>query len=98
MTEDELKTELGRRSVAFTQKDEQYGTRFECKGGEIFSAYKSGKLVCQGKDTELAREIRAMHEGPVAVAAPAEAPAAAAAQGPAIFIVYGHDKAARDQL
>jgi len=98
MTTEELKAELGRRGVAFTEKIEQYGTRLECKGGEIFRSYDSGKLVCQGKNTEIARDIRAIHEGAVAVATAVEAPAAAPAQGPAIFIVYGHDKVARDQL
>ena len=98
MTAEELKVELSRRGVAFVEKGEQYGTRFECKSGEIFSAYKSGKLVCQGKNTDLAREVRAMHEGAAPVAAALEAPAALAPQGPAIFIVYGHDKPARDQL
>ena len=88
--------ELSRRSVGFGEKKEQYCTRFECKGGEIFQAHKSGKLVCQGKDTQLLREIKGMHESGAVAAV--EAPVLAQAKGPDIFIVYGHDTAARDQL
>lgn len=96
MTADDLRAELARRGVPFPEKEEQYGTRFDCKTGEIFRAYKSEKLVCQGKDTPLSREIKELHEGVPATAG--EAPAAPQAKGPDIFIVYGHDTAARDQL
>jgi predicted nucleotide-binding protein len=96
MTADELRTELLRWGVAFSEKREQYATHFECKAGEIFRAYDSGKLVCQGKNTLLARKIKAMHDGGVAVTV--EAPAAVQAAGPPIFIVYGHDTGTRDQL
>jgi predicted nucleotide-binding protein len=96
MTADELRAELGRRGSMFTEKKAQYAIRFECKSGEIFQAYDSGKLVCQGKDSQLARDIKGMHQGAAVVAV--EAPVQAPAPGPEIFIVYGHDTGARDQL
>src|SRR5436190_1081790 len=100
MTADDIRTILSQRGAVFTEKATQNGRRFDCKTGEIFNVFDSGKMSFQGKqDTALAREIKALHGGAGDAAAPAEVAAAPVNTGaPAIFVVYGHDTAARDQL
>lgn len=102
MTTDELRAILKQRGVPFTEKPVQNGTRFDCKSGEIFNVFDSGKMSFQGKQgTTLAKDIRAQHEGAAEAPGIAEAPAVpavlAAAASP-IFIVYGHDVDSRNQL
>ena len=67
--------------------------------------FESGKMSFQRKqDTQLARDVKALYEsGQPVPARPAKAPllaepAVAARATRPIFIVYGHDLAARDQL
>lgn len=106
MTSDELRRLVKERSVEFTEKPTQSGTRFDCRGGETFNVFRTGKISFQRKqDTPLASEVRRLYEGGSAIATgqqSAEAPQSVpAAGGPAVrpvFIVYGHDLAARDQL
>jgi predicted nucleotide-binding protein len=104
MTTDELRALLKARNVTFSEKGVQGGTRFDCKSGEIFNVFSTGKMSFQGKpDTSLAQEIRDLYEGGGTTGdRPREAsilpPAASPAIGRPAFIVYGHDTAARDQL
>jgi len=103
MTTDELRAILGERGVVYSEKPVQNGIRFDCKTGETFNVFDTGKMSFQRKqDTALAQEIKSLYEGvPAAIEHPREAapivPAAPQATRP-VFIVYGHDTAARDQL
>jgi predicted nucleotide-binding protein len=93
MAPDEIRAVLQEQNIPFEEKAIQDGTQFRCRDGEIFSVYKSGKLVCGGKITDLSKLIEKQSQGVKAVrAVPQPAPAAA------IFVVYGHDKQARDDL
>jgi hypothetical protein len=82
MTSDELRGILRDRDVPFHEKPVQNGTRFDCKTGEIFNVFNTGKMSFQGKQsTALAKDIRAQYEGAVeapALAEPQIIPAAAA--------------------
>jgi hypothetical protein len=71
MTSEELQRILKDRSVLFTEKSVQHGTSFNCKSGEIFNVFDSGKMSFQGKQgTALANDIRALYDGtPAAPAA-----------------------------
>lgn len=85
-----------------------YGTQFRCRGGEIFNVYDSGKFVPQGRqDTSVAREVASR----VGESAEQDVPVPSAvsmgvedierqevAPDRRVFIVYGHDSAARDGL
>jgi len=66
------------------------GTRLRLEGGAIVNVFDNGTVNCQGKNSE-AVKIR-LGLGAVA---PQAAPARA---GPKVFVVYGHNTAARDQL
>jgi hypothetical protein len=59
MTSDELRRILKDRSVPFNEKPVQNGTRFDCKSGEIFNVFDTGKMSFQGKQsTALAIAMR----------------------------------------
>jgi len=94
MTPDELRDELRRRGIRYDERAVQNGTQFRCPGGEIFTVYNTGKCLIQGtRDSELARAIQECSPaGRVVV--PRDA---VAGPGP-VFIVYGHDEAARNEL
>lgn len=104
MTADELRAFLKQRQVLFEEKPLEYGTQFRCKLGEIFSVFETGKLSVQGKKTELSQEVYGWGEsGETLSDQPQKAEAStptAKALGPdrRIFIVYGHDVPAREQL
>lgn len=62
MTGDELRGILKGRGVPFSEKPVQNGTRFDCKSGEIFNVFFTGKMSFQGKQaTALAKNIRAQY-------------------------------------
>jgi hypothetical protein len=91
MTADELRDFLNERGANFGEQEISYGGKFQCETGEIFVAYDTGKVVCQGKATGLAKTVKDWKR-------PAEATAqvkpkqavAAVATGPSkrVFIVY----------
>ena len=93
MAPDEIRAILLEMNVPFEEKAIQDGIQFRCRDGETFSVYKTGKLVCGGRITELSKIIEKRSQG-VKAAGPAAQPAPA----DAIFVVYGHDKQARDDL
>lgn len=93
MTLDELRAVLKEIGTTFEEKPVQYGTQVRCKDGEIFTVYKSGKLVCGGAVTDLTKVVEAHQQGGTAAARPAHPVAQ-----DTIFIVYGHDTQTRDEL
>jgi predicted nucleotide-binding protein len=92
MTLKELRTLLHEKGVAFGEKPIQNGTQVQCKDGEKFSVYNTGKVVCGGKITALTHLVEAEKDGA------ARAAAAQPVAQDAIFIVYGHDTPTRDDL
>jgi predicted nucleotide-binding protein len=103
--QDDLRELLHGRGIEFTEEPCQFGIRFRCAGGEVFTAYDKGTIQAQGAATALAEEVKAMSRprgvppGPQPVARVAERAAAqVAAPDRRVFIVYGHDTAARDNL
>ncbi len=102
MTSDELRKVLNDRGVKFTEKPAQQGARFDCTSGETFNVFETGKMSFQRKqNTPLAKYVKALYEGGAAerpAELPLAVPAAAALAARPVFIVYGHDLPARDQL
>ena len=85
-------------------KDIQHDQQFVLSEGTRANWYSSGKVVVQGKDSEEKSLLTSVVNGgsvqPAAQAQPTEdAPVqAGTAVEPKVFIVYGHDTEARDQL
>ncbi|MGA8598433.1 MAG: nucleotide-binding protein [Bryobacteraceae bacterium] len=105
MTSDALRKVLNDRGVQFTEKPVQNGLRFDCASGETFNVFETGKMSFQRKqNTPLAVDIKALYEGGVAAPVLERRPVdlqSAVTVAPAarpVFIVYGHDLPARDQL
>jgi predicted nucleotide-binding protein len=99
MTGDDLREILKGRSVPFNEKPVQNGIRFDCKSGEIFNVFGTGKMSFQGKQTTaLAKDIRAQYEGAAEAPALAEAQIVPAPAHAPVFVVYGHDVDSRNQL
>jgi predicted nucleotide-binding protein len=94
MTLEELRSLLKDQGAAFDEKPIQNGTQVRCKSGEVFSVYETGSVVCGGKITDLTSQIKARLQPESASRPVAAQPAAQEA----IFIVYGHDTQARDEL
>lgn len=98
MTADDLRSYLEEQGVDFRENDVPYGRQFRCAGGEVFIVYDKGTLNIQGKLTGLAQAVRELDGGraPRAVGRP-RAVERAEPQKP-VFIVYGHDRGAREGL
>ena len=104
MTADELRSFLAEQRIDFQEEEIQNGYLIRCDSGETFAAYNTGKLVCQGKPTELSKAVKEWKRPPGKVAEgkpgprPEPAPVPVTAADKPVFIVYGHDMAARDGL
>jgi predicted nucleotide-binding protein len=105
VTPDELRDFLTRRQVQFDQRAVQYGAQFRCPNGEIFTVFESGKLLVQGRRTALSDAVQALASSGLVEVLTEPEPGDAAQPVPRVpseerrvFIVYGHDIAARDQL
>jgi predicted nucleotide-binding protein len=103
---DELKAFLDQRQVGYVEKDVQNGTQLICKTPqkETFNHYtKSGKVVIGGKPSVLSQAVQAWKDSGFtpATVSPGDAgatPASTGALNRDIFVVYGHDEAARKDL
>jgi hypothetical protein len=89
MNTDDLRNFLSARAIRFTERPVQYGNRFDCAGGEILICYDSGKLVKQGKRTALTADIENWENS---------GSTSSSASLKTVFIVYGHDLDARNDL
>lgn len=85
-----------------SHKEIQYGVQFVLTDGTKVNCFDSGKLNVQGKDTETKRKAAdafGSDGGSVSIAQPAQNVAGVAKEPPTrVFIVYGHDAVAREQL
>jgi predicted nucleotide-binding protein len=98
---EELRSFLTQRQVPFTEKSVQSGTQLVCQSGEIFTHYdRRGKVVAGGVKTALAQEVTGWAESGITPASEVgSAPVASSgALRNDVFIVYGHDTAARENL
>jgi predicted nucleotide-binding protein len=99
MTADELRGFLVDNDVKFEEKEIQHGTQFKCDTGEVFVAYSTGTVSCQGKPTELSKAVKNWKRPSKAAGQPkTEASSPVAGPDKRVFIVYGHDTTARDAL
>jgi predicted nucleotide-binding protein len=98
MTADELRRYLEEQGVDFRENEVPYGRQFRCAGGEVFIVYDKGTLNVHGKVTDLAQAVRELEGG--RAARPLARPRVAERAEPQkpVFIVYGHDRGARDGL
>lgn len=100
-TIEELRSFLTQRSVRFSESGIQNGVKLACEGGEVFVHYpKRGRVVVQGQTTELGQAVQAWSDSGFMPSEPHpdSPPANRSGLNHDVFIVYGHDTDAREQL
>lgn len=101
MTLDEIKACLQAGGLQITNEAELgngTGTQLRLQNGAIVNSFKTGNFNIQGKNQDAVKECLGV---PVAQAAAVAAPQNGAAAKPMlskVFVVYGHDAAARTEL
>jgi len=86
------------------EKDIQHGKQLVLAEGTKVNWYGSGKVVVQGKDSEEKNLLNTVINGGAPVTAATSSQSTTALTGtstinePKVFVVYGHDTPARDQL
>jgi predicted nucleotide-binding protein len=93
---------LGRAGLKVTREGRlpnDKGYKVECETGEVVVVYDSGAVVPGGANVERLREVLGLPiesaPGPTTVPAPSKMRPRASQT---VFVVYGHDRALRDQL
>jgi predicted nucleotide-binding protein len=95
---DSVQELLKAQNIGFSAKEMPHGRQFRLEDGAILNVYASGKCVWQGKETAArARMIELLGEGTPKLPADAVQTTTNAATNK-VFIVYGHDVEAREQL
>ncbi len=98
-TPDEMQTLLQTHNIGFTTKDIPYGRQFRLADGAIANVYDKGKVVWQGKETDIALKVKGLCGTPEPVSsAAAKSKDVVSPSNNKVFIVYGHDIEAREQL
>ncbi len=101
---EDLKSKIASHGLAISDiKEIQHGQQIVLSEGTRANWYSSGKVVIQGKDSDEKNLLASVVNG--GTAPPAAAPIAQegeapvrAVKEPKVFVVYGHDTEARDQL
>ena len=85
-----------------SDREIQDGHQFTLADGTRINCYSTGRVVVQGRDTDIKREAEEIFGGKPAVsgrrARSKDSMDPAPASPDRVFIVYGHDRDARDQL
>lgn len=99
VTPDSVEAILRGNNVPFEKKPIQHGGQFNLADGGILAIYDSGKIVPQGKDSPLRKKALELIASPqVIVSAPPQSAERVHHYSNKVFIVYGHDTEAREQL
>lgn len=99
MSPDEMQTLLQAHNIGFTAKDIPHGRQFRLADGAIANVYGSGKIVWQGKTTDNVLKVKGLCGSTEPVSAPTgSSKDVVSLSNNKVFIVYGHDIEAREQL
>src|SRR6267154_5417986 len=95
---DKIQALLSGHNVGFDANEIPHGRQFRFGDGAILNVYTSGKCVWQGKETSVSARVKQiLDEGSPKVDAPAKGESSNTSTNK-VFIVYGHDVEAREQL
>lgn len=99
MSPDEMQKLLESHNIGFSTTDIPHGRQFRFPDNAIANVYNKGTIVWQGKDTETAVKVKGLcGEKPTEVAAKSKPAGVVSVANNKVFIVYGHDIGAREQL
>lgn len=88
-----LLEDAGLKVASKTRTKDNYADRLECETGEIVNIYDTGRVVVQGKNQDRLREVLGLDQAAQPITG-----VPAREESRRIFIVYGHDDAARTEL
>ena len=102
-TRESIEQVLSDRELRYQQQEIQHGVQYRLDDGPIVNLFEStGRVSVQGKASPLKTELEPIFSGTNAAQVPESASPPATMQtkpvSNRIFIVYGHDQVARDQL
>ena len=92
---DEVKSRLAAHNLAVGEEKRlpnDTGTQLKLQNGAIVNVFDKGTINVQGKNQDAVKSALAMSSGSTAVSA------ASVAINSKVFVVYGHDETARNQL
>jgi predicted nucleotide-binding protein len=98
MTPDEMQTLLQAHNIGFSGKEIPYGRQFRLTDGAIANVYTNGKVVWQGKDTDIVLKIKGLAGTTEPVRTSTGSKDVVSLSNNKVFIVYGHDIDCREQL
>ena len=101
MTLEELKSYLAQENILLEEKAIEYGVQIRCKpSGEVFNIFDTGKVLVQGnKNTELSKSVSEwLATGNRPGERQSEPSSTPKVTNKDVFIVHGHDRAARRDL
>ncbi len=92
---DEVKSRLAAHSLALAEEKRlpnDTGTQLKLQNGAIVNVFDKGTISVQGKNQDAVKNALAISNGATAVSV------ASVATNNKVFVVYGHDETARNQL
>jgi predicted nucleotide-binding protein len=96
---DKVQALLSASNVGFSAQDIPHGRQFRFDDGGILNVYGSGKVVWQGKDSPSCSRVKQLLGDSIELApTPEKGNAVSSTSTNKVFIVYGHDVEAREQL
>ena len=101
MNPEGIRSRLKENNIAFEEKSIPHGTQFRFKDGAILQAFDTGTTNWQGKATKTKERVAALlhEETEIENTPPHAAPKTDQHEySNRVFIVYGHDTQAREQL
>lgn len=100
MNQTEVEAFLTQRGVQFESKQQEHCVQVRTKTGEVVNFYKTGTVQIQGKNTPLRAELISWKDSGKPIVSDDVPVGFQPAPGPNknVFVVYGHDQAARDSL
>ena len=98
MTPDKIRQVLKGNNIAFSEKAIPHGFQFVFPDGAILCAFETGKCNWQGKPTATRERVSSLLGDVAEEAATSATPPDSHDYSNRVFIVYGHDTDAREQL
>jgi predicted nucleotide-binding protein len=100
---DEVCAFLDQRGISFEIRDIDHGKQIKAKTGEVVNFYETGSIVIGGKKSIIKTELEGWKQSGFAPSTIAQAAGDTLVQSAVdvtkqVFVVYGHDQAARDGL
>ena len=98
--EADIEAELTAKGLLRSKRPIDHGVQFVLQDGTCVNRYSTGKVLVQGKDTQIKRAAEQLlgHKDDSTAKSSRNMPSVSVSSPTRVFIVYGHDVQAREQL